>query len=49
LSEPIERVAVQVDRLCWVGILLGLAFTMANVQQFTAAGASLWSLSWFAA
>ncbi|MDX8148446.1 hypothetical protein SK854_40470 [Lentzea sp. BCCO 10_0061] len=49
MSEPIERVAVQVDRLCWTGILLGLAFTMTNVQQFAAAGAAVWSLAWFAA
>ena len=38
-----------VDRLCWTGILLGLAFTMTNVQQFAAAGSPLWSLAWFAA
>lgn len=49
MSEPIERVAVQVDRLCWTGILLGLAFTMTNVQQFAAAGAQVWSLAWCAA
>ncbi|MFD4638405.1 hypothetical protein ACFWN2_13895 [Lentzea sp. NPDC058436] len=49
MSEPIERVAVQVDRLCWTGILLGLAFTMTNVQQFAAAGAPVWSLAWSAA
>ncbi|GAA3989722.1 hypothetical protein GCM10022247_05410 [Allokutzneria multivorans] len=49
MSEPIERVATQVDRLCWTGILLGLAFTMTNVQQFAAAGAPAWSLVWCAA
>ena len=49
MSEPIERVATQVDRLCWTGILLGLAFTMTNVQQFAAAGAQPWSLTWCAA
>src|SRR6185312_10736723 len=49
MSETIERVAVQVDRLCWTGILLGLAFTMTNVQQFAAAGSSPWSLPWCAA
>jgi hypothetical protein len=38
-----------VDRLCWTGILLGLAFTMTNVQQFAATGSPLWSLAWFAA
>jgi hypothetical protein len=38
-----------VDRLCWTGILLGLAFTMTNVQGFAAAGARVWSLAWLAA
>jgi hypothetical protein len=36
LSGPVQQVAAQVDRLCWTGILLGLAFTMTNVQQFAA-------------
>lgn len=48
-AETIARVAVQVDRLCWTGILLGLAFTMTNVQQFAAAGSQPWSLTWLAA
>lgn len=48
-AESVERVRQQVDRLCWTGILLGLAFTMANVQQFAAAGAPPWSLPWLAA
>lgn len=47
--EPVEQVAVQVDRLCWTGILLGLAFTMTNVQQFAAHGARAWSLPWWSA
>jgi hypothetical protein len=48
-AEPVDRVAAQVDRLCWTGILLGLAFTMANVQQFAANGAVVWSLAWWSA
>ncbi|GAA2806824.1 hypothetical protein [Saccharopolyspora taberi] len=48
-AESVENVRKQVDRLCWTGILLGLAFTMANVQQFAAAGSPMWSLPWFAA
>jgi hypothetical protein len=48
-AEPVERVAVQVDRLCWTGILLGLAFTMANVQQFAANGARTGSPVWWSA
>lgn len=48
-AEPVERVAVQVDRLCWTGILLGLAFTMTNVQQFAANGAHTGSLAWWSA
>jgi hypothetical protein len=45
----VERVRTQVDRLCWAGIVLGLAFTMTNVQWFAAAGSSPWSLPWLAA
>ncbi|CAM4098581.1 hypothetical protein KIPE111705_40295 [Kibdelosporangium persicum] len=45
----VEQVRAQVDRLCWAGIMLGLAFTMTNVQQFAAAGAAAWSLPWLAA
>jgi hypothetical protein len=47
--EPVDQVAAQVDRLCWTGILLGLAFTMTNVQQFAANGARPWSLPWWSA
>jgi hypothetical protein len=42
-AESVEHVRRQVDRLCWTGILLGLAFTMTNVQSFAAAGARTWS------
>jgi hypothetical protein len=45
----IERIRTQVDRLCWAGIVLGLAFTMTNVQVFAASGAPAWSLPWLAA
>ena len=34
----VESVRTQVDRCMWVGIVLGLAFTMVNVQAFAAAG-----------
>ena len=49
VAESVERVAAQVDRLCWAGVLLGLAFTMTNVQQFAANGARPWSLPWWSA
>jgi len=45
----VERIRSQVDRLCWAGIVLGLAFTMTNVQVFAASGAAVWSLPWVAA
>jgi hypothetical protein len=45
----VERVRAQVDRLCWAGIVLRLAFTMTNVQGFAAAGSAAWSLPWLAA
>jgi len=45
----VEKVRSQVDALIWAGIVLGLAFTMVNVQGFAAAGAAPWSLAWLAA
>ncbi len=45
----VEKVSKQVDRMMWAGLLLGLAYTMVNVQQFAAAGAVLWSLPWLSA
>jgi hypothetical protein len=45
----IERIRTQVDRLCWAGIVLGLAFTMTNVAVFAAGGAAVWSIPWLAA
>jgi hypothetical protein len=49
IALRVERVRTQVDALLWVGIGLGLAFTMVNVQTFAAAGAAMWSLPWCAA
>jgi hypothetical protein len=48
-AERVEHMGRQVDRLCWTGILMGLAFTMTNVQGFAAGGALTWSLPWLAA
>ncbi|MEV0070823.1 hypothetical protein [Amycolatopsis sp. NPDC050768] len=45
----IERVRRQVDWMCWTGIVLGLAFTMTNVQGFASAGIRPGSLPWLAA
>jgi len=45
----VEQVRAQVERLMWTGMVLGLAFTMVNVQQFAAAGAVVGSLAWCAA
>jgi hypothetical protein len=49
IALRVERIRTQVDRLCWAGIVLGLAFTMTNVQTFAAAGSRAWSLPWLAA
>ncbi len=49
IAWRVERVRRQVDRLCWSGIVLGLAFTTANVQGFAAAGAEVGSLPWLTA
>jgi hypothetical protein len=48
-AEALEHARKQVDRLCWTGILLGLAFTMTNVQGFAANRSPIWSLPWLAA
>ncbi|MGH3629699.1 MAG: hypothetical protein ACRDRL_19960 [Sciscionella sp.] len=48
-ARSVEATRRQVDRLCWSGIMLGLAFTMSNVQRFAAAGAPAWSLPWLTA
>jgi hypothetical protein len=45
----VEHIRSQVDHLMWVGIVLGLCFTMTNVQQFAAAGAPVGSLAWWSA
>jgi hypothetical protein len=45
----VEHIRTQVDWLMWVGIVLGLCFTMTNVQQFAAAGAAVGSLAWWSA
>jgi hypothetical protein len=49
IALRVENIRTQVDRLCWTGIVLGLAFTMTNVQTFAAAGSPVWSLPWLAA
>ncbi|WP_290050096.1 hypothetical protein [Amycolatopsis solani] len=49
VALQVERIRTQVDRLCWAGIILGLAFTTANVQWFAAAGAAFGSLPWLTA
>jgi hypothetical protein len=45
----VESIRTQVDRCMWLGIVLGLAFTMVNVQAFAADGAPVGSLPWIAA
>ncbi|MGW7684871.1 hypothetical protein ACWGID_29295 [Kribbella sp. NPDC054772] len=45
----VESVRTQADRCMWIGIVLGLAFTMVNVQAFAAQGAAFGSLTWVAA
>lgn len=49
IALRVERVRAQVDALLWAGIVLGLAFTMVNVQTFAAAGAPMWSPAWWVA
>ncbi|MFK0243541.1 hypothetical protein ACIQUM_02500 [Amycolatopsis azurea] len=49
IALRVEKVRTQIDVLLWVGIFLGLAFTMVNVQAFAASGAPVWSLAWLSA
>lgn len=49
IALRVERVRAQVDALLWAGIVLGLAFTMVNVQSFAAGGAEPWSPAWLVA
>ncbi|GII91155.1 hypothetical protein [Sinosporangium siamense] len=49
IAYRIERMRAWVDRLIWSGMILGLAFTAVNVQQFAAAGAATYSLAWWSA
>ena len=45
----VERIRTWVNVFFWVGITLGLTFTMANVQSFAAVGAEKYSIQWFIA
>jgi hypothetical protein len=49
IALRVERVRAQVDALLWAGIVLGLAFTMVNVQGFAAAGSTTFSAGWWVA
>jgi hypothetical protein len=49
VALQVERIRTQVERLMGIGIVLGLCFTMTNVQTFAATGTSVGSLGWFAA
>lgn len=49
IALRVEKVRAQVDALLWAGIVLGLAFTMVNVQSFAAAGAPAGSGAWWVA
>ncbi|MEV7042475.1 hypothetical protein [Amycolatopsis sp. NPDC051061] len=48
IALRVEKVRTQIDTVIWLGIFLGLAFTMVNVQSFAAAGAPMWSAGWVA-
>lgn len=46
VALQVERIRLVVDRMVWGAVILGLAFTAANVQHFAAQGAEAWSLPW---
>lgn len=49
IALRVERVRAQVDALLWAGIVLGLAFTMVNVQTFAATGSPRFTAGWWVA
>ena len=49
IALRVEKVRAQVDGLLWAGIVLGLAFTMVNVQTFAATGAPRFTAGWWVA
>jgi hypothetical protein len=49
VALKVERTRTICDRLIWSAIVVGLAFTMINVQVFAADGADPWTLTWLAA
>jgi hypothetical protein len=49
IALRVEKIRSQVDALIWAGMLLGLAFTMVNVQEFAAESAAVFTLAWIAA
>jgi len=46
VAYRLERRAVLGTGLVWAGIVLGLAFTVPNVQRFVAGDAEPWSIVW---
>lgn len=49
VALQVERIRAWSTRLVWAGIVIGLGFTMVNVQQFAAQGAPRWSPEWITA
>ncbi|MEV7808968.1 hypothetical protein AB0O28_39055 [Microbispora sp. NPDC088329] len=49
VAYRIERMRTRVDRLIWTGLILGLLFTMANVQAFASEGATNNDVAWWIA
>ncbi|MFJ2029408.1 hypothetical protein [Streptosporangium sp. NPDC087985] len=49
IAYRIERMRARVDWLIWTGLILGLAFTMANVQNFAAADETPFTILWWIA
>jgi hypothetical protein len=49
VALQVERIRTQVERLMGIGIVLGLCFTMTNVQTFAATGSPVGSPGWWVA
>lgn len=49
VALAVDEVRIVIERTMWVGIVLGMAFTTASVQEWAAKGVEAWTLTWLTA
>lgn len=49
IALAVDEARVVIERTMWVGIVLGMVFTTASVQEWGAQAAPAWSIGWLAA